>query len=165
APPSGAAGAQAGGRRAMIKTQMGMPPVVHGAPTSGWMPPGAADSGRTGDTSLGMPAVAPRPSRLGDAASRAAPAGDPPTPQPEKSSSRLWPPPGGFQRRLPGQQPEPAPVVHGAPVPTVPGSIPAATSEDVRGRVSNLQRQLARGAISPDEYQKRLDEILKFRGR
>ncbi len=165
APPNMGAGAQAGGRKAMVKTQVGMPPVIPGARTNGRMPAGAADSGRTGDTSFGMPAVAPRPPRLGDASSRAAPAGGPPTTQPEKSSSRLWPPPGGFLRKPPGQQPEPAPMVHDQPVPTVPGSIPAMTSEDVRGRVSNLQRQLARGAISPDEYQKRLDEILKSRGR
>jgi hypothetical protein len=57
--------------------------------------------------------------------------------------------------------PAPAPVRFGSPAQVVSQDTP----ESIRFRISNLQRQLARGAISADEYQRRLDEILKGGGR
>jgi uncharacterized membrane protein len=43
------------------------------------------------------------------------------------------------------------------------GAAASDSSDAVRHRISGLQRQLARGEITADQYQQRLDEILKSR--
>jgi hypothetical protein len=169
-----------------------MPSVAPGAgrgPTPAPVPR-PEDSGRTGDTNLGLPVTRPKPPGA------AAPAG--PAESGEVSGLRFWPPPAGSDalpptreaaatpafgveilkdvaamRQTPSVVPPTAGIKPARPAPA-PAPAPAAvrlaepvrsassdTSEAVRHRISGLQRQLARGEITADQYQQRLGEILK----
>ena len=179
-----------------VRTVLGMP----GAPPAVRPAAGGADvprpdqSGRTGDTSLGLPVTRPRPP-----AAKA-----PATKPPEDAGLRFWPPQIEDQavrhdaatpafgvhiiRELAMQDADatrPTPVSTAAaaladsPAPTPAMGTPAAAAaalgravpaEDepsgaaadaVRFRVSALQRQLARGELTAEEYQRRLDELRK----
>jgi hypothetical protein len=145
APPPSVPGIRTA-RAAHKQTQLGMPAVDPALSA-------AAQSGRTGDTSLGLPAA--RAASGPREASRA-------------PSQRLWPPPGGFApgKDVPASRPTASP---GSARPSaVPSAVPApvrlaSSSQPAASRasVSDLQRQLARGNISAEEYQRRLDDILK----
>ncbi|MBI5490623.1 MAG: SHOCT domain-containing protein [Deltaproteobacteria bacterium] len=174
------------GRRAPVhaRTLLGAPAVLPvAAHTPSGMPtPGG--SGRTGDTSLGVPAMRPR---LPGGAP--APAPTPPGPPPEVSGLRFWPPGAGSAQPPTAPPPSETPVmgvevggshplratpeagtaVAGArpgryqvvQAGSGPSPVPRDAAAGVRHHVSSLQRQLARGEITADEYQKRLDELLK----
>lgn len=160
--------------RAGIRTIVGMPSVIPGLRSVGTEAtpvPRPDQSGRTGDTSLGLPVTSPRPP---SASAR----------PPEDSGLRLWPPPvenraarcdgetrvvrvqvlrevvldgAEKDRRMPA-----APAI--PPLGTAPSPAPVAgpaggADEAIRFRVSVLQRRLARGELTPEEYQRRIDEL------
>lgn len=166
---------------------LGMPGSLPGPRPgmSGAVVSGPDQSGRSGDTSLGLPVARPLP-----------PGARPSAQQPsEESGLRFWPPKADDQavrhdaatpafgvqvirelamheappdRQTPvassggvrgaGAQAAPPPAGPTAP-PAEPASGPAA--EALRFRVSDLQRRLARGELTPDQYQQRLDELRK----
>ncbi|MBN1770572.1 MAG: hypothetical protein JXB32_04865 [Deltaproteobacteria bacterium] len=169
-----------------VRTVLGMPGAPPGLrPTAGGaVVPRPDQSGRTGDTSLGLPVAVPRPPT-------AKPGGARP---PEDSGLRFWPPRAEDQpvrhdaatpafgvqilRELATQAADPSretpaapgipPLRHApataeaqgpAPNPEVEAS--GAAAEAVRFRVSLLQRQLARGELTQEEYRQRLDELRK----
>jgi hypothetical protein len=177
-----------------VRTVLGMPGASPGlrAPSPGGTDiPRPDQSGRTGDTSLGLPVARPRPPGAKAAADK---------PPEEGGGLRFWPPqiedkgvrsdaetpafgvhiirelamagaePDRQTPATPGIPPLRMTPVTGqaeGPVPA-PGPGPGgpsepdaggAAAEAVRFRVSLLQRQLARGEITQDEYQARLDEL------
>ena len=160
--------------RGGVRTVLGMPGAAPGLRSvgAGSTPvPRPDQSGRTGDTSLGLPVAKPPPP---SASAR----------PPEDSGLRFWPP-----------RAEDRPVRHDAATPafgvqvlrevamegteldrrtpatpgipplrTAPSAAPAAgptgaVEEALRFRVSLLQRQLARGELTQEEYQRRIDEL------
>jgi hypothetical protein len=141
--------------------------------------------GRTGDTSLGLPVVRPAGQGQAPAPPPAPDSGEvsglrfwPPTegekdlprtreaaPTPAfgvdvlrqvamRQTPAVIPATAGIKREA---APAPAAVRLAEPEREVSSDAP----DSVRHRISILQRQLARGEISPDVYQQRLDEILK----
>ena len=146
--------------------------------------PGAV--GRTGDTSLGLPVVKPTPPGQAPAAPPPGDAGEvsglrfwPPAEGvkdlPRTREAAPTPAFGVEVLREVAMRQTPAiiPVTAGVkrePAAAAPTAVRLAEPErevssdapdSVRHRISILQRQLARGEISPDVYQQRLDEVLR----
>ncbi|MBI5502949.1 MAG: hypothetical protein HY907_22080 [Deltaproteobacteria bacterium] len=174
------------GRRAPVhaRTLLGAPAALAPGLRAPAVVSAPGGSGRTGDTSLGVPAMRPRLPGGGPV-----PAPTPPGPPPEVSGLRFWPPAAGPAEPSSAPGPSETPVMGvevggshpmratpsaGTPVAGVrpgryqlggaaAGPAPAARTapDSVRHHVSSLQRQLARGEITADEYQRRLDELLK----
>lgn len=185
APPPAATAAEPPrpGPRGGGRTVLGMPGASPGfRPGPGTTPvPRPDQSGRTGDTSLGLPAARPRPP-------------SPSARPPEDSGLRFWPPriedqavrpdaatpafgvgvlrdlaidgadPSRRTPATPGIPPlraTPAPAPSPEATPEVEET--GAAAEAIRFRVSLLQRQLARGELTQEEYRRRIDELRKPR--
>lgn len=160
--------------RGGVRTVLGMPGAVPGlrsAAAATTPVPRPDQSGRTGDTSLGLPVAKPRPPSTS-------------VRPPEDSGLRFWPPrtedqPVRHDAATPafGVQVLRDVAMEGAdvdrrtpatpgipPLRTTPSPAPAAgetgpADEAIRFRVSLLQRQLARGELTPEEYQRRIDAL------
>jgi len=141
--------------------------------------------GRTGDTSLGLPVVRPAPAGQAPAAPPAPDSGEvsglrfwPPVEAvkdlPRTREAAPTPAFGVEVLREVALRQTPAIIPVTAGIKREPASTPAAVRlaeperevssdapDSVRHRISILQRLLARGEISPDVYQQRLDAILK----
>jgi hypothetical protein len=154
--------------------------------TAGPGSPGPDAVGRTGDTSLGLPVVKPAPAGQAPAAPPADDGGEvsglrfwPPAAEvkdlPRTREAAPTPAFGVEILRDVAMRQTPAiiPMTAGVkrePATASPAAVRLAEPErqvssdapdSVRHRISILQRLLARGEISPDVYQQRLDEILK----